>query len=270
MLRAHKLYIFVLALIILFLEIVFLYVKYLPTYKQDLSGKVSSETLLKSPEDTKSLSVKRTNEILSKEFELLFVEEKITFGEALENAKYVEKITGTRPAFLMGIFQEELALEKADMCYLTNLKTGEGVRAVDSEKRLKTMHPTRDLPLFINIMEELGKDPLNTLVTCPMSFGWGGAMGPADFIPSTWMLYKDKIENITNKPANPWDIKDAFLAGGLYLSDSGTKLKTEQGEWDAAMIYFSGSASSPHTFYAEGALEWANKIQSDIDALEAN
>jgi len=154
--------------------------------------------------------------------------------------------------------------------YLTNLKTGEGIKQTDGQVRLKTMKPDRDVADFIKITKELGKDPLKTLVTCPMSFGWGGAMGPADFIPSTWMRYKDKIEKITGKLSDPWNTQDAFWAAGLYLSDSGAKTQTYEGEFDAAMIYFSGSANSPYTFYAKGASNIANQIQSNIDIIERN
>lgn len=207
-------------------------------------------------------------EIRAKNFELVGMPDALTFGEALDMAKYVGKIAGIRPAFLLGILQEELTLEKYDLCYLTNLKTGEGIRVIDGEILQKTMHPTRDIPGFLAITKELGKDPLKTLVTCPMSFGWGGAMGPADFIPSTWLLYESKIEKITGKPADPWNINDAFLAAGLYLSDSGAKLKTYNGEWKAAMIYFSGSANSPYTWYATGALKIADELEKDIINLE--
>ena len=222
--------------------------------------------------ESDSVSIKNNeaaDEIRARNFELLQAPYPITFGEALGMANYVSKLTKIRPAFLLAIFQEELALEKFDMCYVTNLETGDGIRVTDNLVRPKTMHPTRDVPPFIDIMKELGRDPLNTLVTCPMSFGWGGAMGPADFIPSTWILYKQKIESITKKPADPWNSSDAFLAAGLFLSDTGAKSKTYSGEWKAAMIYFSGSASSPHHFYADGALKIAEKIQKDIVVIEA-
>ena len=201
-------------------------------------------------------------------FELLGVSEALTFGEVLDIAEYVEDMTGVRPAFLLGILQEELTLEKLNLCYVTNFDTGEGIGAIDGKKLPKTMHPERDIPGFLSITKELGRDPLKTLVTCPMSFGWGGAMGPADFIPSTWLLYKNRLERITGKPADPWNVRDAFLASGLYLSDSGAKLRTRDGEWRAAMIYFSGSASSPYSWYADGALKIADNLEADIEAIE--
>jgi len=206
--------------------------------------------------------------IKAKNFELIEQTNSLTFGQALEIAKKVEKSVTIRPAFLLAIFQEELKLEKFDMCYLTNFDTGDGIRVADGKKLAKVMKPDRDIQSFLNITEELGKDPSKTLITCPMSFGYGGAMGPADFIPSTWMRYKEKIENITGKPANPWDIYDAFLAAGLYLSKSGANLKTREGEWNSAMIYFSGSTNSPYTWYADGTIMIADSIQADINIIE--
>ena len=203
----------------------------------------------------------------TKNFELLGVSKDITFEQALNMANYVGNMVGIRPAFLLGVLQEELTLEKNEMCYVTNFNTGVGIRLRDGKILPKTMSP-RDVQGFLKITKELGKDPSKTLVTCPMSFGWGGAMGPADFIPSTWMAYKDKIEKITGKPADPWNIQDAFLAAGLYLSESGAKSKTNGGEYRAAMIYFSGSPNSPYSWYANGALALAKKIQANIDILE--
>ncbi len=210
----------------------------------------------------------RIERIKSKNFELIGQTNALTFGDALEIAKNVEKIAVIRPAFLLAIFQEELKLEKFDMCYLANFKTGEGIRAIDGKKLAKVMKADRDIPYFLEITRGLGRDPSKTLVTCPMSFGYGGAIGPADFIPSTWMKYKDKIEKNTGKPADPWDIYDAFLAAGLYLSESGANLKTRKEEWNSAMIYFSGSINSPYTWYADGTSMIADTIQRDIETIE--
>jgi len=207
-----------------------------------------------------------TSDIRSRNFELL-ESKAITFGKALDIATRIGGLVGIRPALLLAISQEELLLEKTDMCYLTNIETGEGKRSSDGKVLQKTMKPDRDIKPFLDITKALGKDPMKTLITCPMSFGWGGAMGPADFIPSTWMLYKNKIEKITGKPSDPWNVDDAFLAMGLFLADTGAKSKTQKGEWKSAMVYFSGSVNSPYTWYADGAMKIADQIQSDIDSL---
>jgi len=101
-----------------------------------------------------------------------------------------------------------------------------------------------------------------------MSFGWGGAMGPAQFIPSTWVLYKDKITAITGKPADPWNIKDAFLAAGLLLRDAGASRQTYDAEWKAAMIYFSGSTNPAYSFYGNSVMAIAKEYEQDIAQLE--
>lgn len=207
-------------------------------------------------------------EIKSERFELIGAADPLNFGDALNIANDASQRTAIRPAFLLAISQEEMNLEKFDMCYLTDLKTGEGMRLVDGKKMAKVMKPERDIQDFLKITKELGKNPLKTPITCPMSFGWGGAMGPLDFIPSTWMQYRSQIEAITAKSADPWDIQDAFLAAAIYLSESGAESKTKQGEWKAAMIYFSGSASSPYTWYAEDTLKISDKIQKDIEVIE--
>lgn len=213
-------------------------------------------------------TIEEINQIKNKKFELLGGVESIPFSEALNIANYVSGITGIRPAFLLGVIKEELSLEQFDMCYLTNFKTGSGVNAVTGVATARVMHPTRDVPSFLAVTKELGKDPSKTAITCPMSFGWGGAMGPADFIPSTWVKYEKKIEDQTGETANPWKIKDAFLAAGMYLSDSGAKTQSIKGEWNSAMIYFSNSIDSPYTWYANGVIALAEEIQGDIEKIE--
>lgn len=223
---------------------------------------------LKEKEET----VKKAAKIRARIFELIGVAKAPTFGEALEVAKYVEKITGVRPAFLLAILQQESALGKnVGQCYLVNSTIGAGVRFNTNQAVSRLMNPTRDVPPFLKITQELGRDPYKTLVSCPMSFGWGGAMGPAQFIPSTWMQYRDKLYNIIGKPADPWNVQDAFLASGLYLSNCGANTKKRDDEWKAAMIYFSGSASnSTFSWYANNVLKIADDFEKDIEIIEKN
>jgi membrane-bound lytic murein transglycosylase B len=121
---------------------------------------------------------------------------------------------------------------------------------------------------FISIVTALGKDPHATRVSCPMSFGYGGAMGPGQFIPSTWNIYVDRLQAILKRPANPWNINDAFLATSLYVSDYGATSQEYNGEWKAAMIYFAGSVNKKYRFYGDSVMKIANGYADDIAAIE--
>jgi membrane-bound lytic murein transglycosylase B len=213
---------------------------------------------------------KKVAELKSRIFDLAGVSNVSTFGEAYQLAKNVATLTGIRPAIVLAILTQESNIGKnVGQCYLKNDNTGSGVLISTGASVAKVMSPTRDVPPFKKITAAVDRDPYATRVSCPMSFGWGGATGPAQFIPSTWMSYKSRIEAMTGNPADPWDISDAFLATALYLSDYGAKSKTRDGEWRAAMIYFSGSTNVKYRFYGDSALKIADGYADDIAAIEA-
>jgi len=224
--------------------------------------------IILSEQEKAEISAK-IKDIKDKKFSLIGMPDIMTFAETLSIADYVGEITNVRSAFLLAVSQEELSLvNDYELCYVTSLETGSGKRISDNKIMSKTMHPKRDMKDFLTIAKDLDKNPYETPVTCPMEFGWGGAMGPLDFIPSTWMRYKTKIEEITGKPADPWNINDAFLAAGLYLSDSGANLQTYDGEWEAAMIYFSSSTNPIYGWYGDNTLKIADQLQTDIDLIK--
>lgn len=242
------------------------------------SEQVKSETdyLLEATKGKETLYQKQLAEIQAKAaeirkriFELVGVTKAPTFGEALEIAKYVESIVGVRPALLLAILTQESNIGRnVGQCYLSDPQTGAGVKINSGTKLSRVMSPTRDVPHFLNITKALGRDPYSTPVSCPMSFGWGGAMGPAQFIPSTWNIYKDRVAAIIGRPGDPWNIRDAFLAAGLYLADYGAAAQTYNAEWKAAMIYFSGSTNTRYRFYGDSVMALATRYQADIDTLE--
>jgi hypothetical protein len=206
---------------------------------------------------------KQAAEIRNRIYQLLGVTTQVTFGQALDIAQGVSAQTGVRAAFLLAVLTQESNLGK-------NVGTCNRPGDPPSKSWKKVINPTRDQPLFLQITQELGLDPDTTPISCPMTsggkqIGWGGAMGPAQFIPSTWMGYKGKVEAITGKIANPWDIRDAFLAAGIKLAASGAT--SQGGEWAAAMRYFSGSTNTRYRFYGDSVVAMAAKYQSDIDQL---
>jgi peptidoglycan hydrolase CwlO-like protein len=213
---------------------------------------------------------KRAAQIRQELFRLAGGAGPITFEKALEYAELAHQLTGIRPAFLLAILKQESDLGRnVGQCYLTNTETGDGVDT-SGKFRDRVMHPTRDVPVFLEITKELGLDYTKTPVSCPLSFGWGGAMGPAQFIPSTWKGYKDRVSKIVGEPANPWNIYHAFIAAAVKLTDAGAGSKTYQSEWKAAMIYFAGSNwnNPSYRFYGDSVMRLADKFEEDINIIK--
>jgi peptidoglycan hydrolase CwlO-like protein len=166
-----------------------------------------------------------------------------SLGEAIDIAKWVEKQTGVKPAFLVAIILQESALGRnVGQCYITDSTSGNS-RNLAGRLFPRGIHPTRDLPLFLQITKELNRDPMKTPISCwadvgmGPNYGWGGAMGPAQFIPSTWQGYRNELTLKLGAAADPWKIRDSFLAAGLLLRDNGAAYN----ELTAAARYF-GSA----------------------------
>ncbi len=194
----------------------------------------------------------------------------IPFEQAYAFAKQASATTGVRPAFILGIIAEESNLGE---------NVGTGSWQVD-------MHPTRDRPIFEKITSSLGLNPNVMPVSKKPWYGWGGAMGPAQFIPSTWALYvgyekannyaynpaKDRVGKLTgNTPANPWNPEDAITASALYLGDSGADTSTSRNEFIAAMCYLAGCGNANKKslqFYGDDVMCLALKYQRSIDVLE--
>jgi len=245
--------------------------------KQDVARtKLEQEQVLKETKGQEeiyqqnlAITQKRAIEIRSRIFEIIGIPKAPTFGEAVELAKHVSSIIGIKPAFLLAMLTQESNIGKnVGQCYLKNSKTGEGVVIKTGKVLSRVMKPTRDVPYFLQITRELGLNSYETAVSCPMSFGWGGAMGPAQFIPSTWAIYKDRLEKILGQKANPWNINDAFMATALYVSDYGATKQTYNAEWRAAMIYFSGSTNTRYRFYGDSVVALTKKYEREIEAIE--
>lgn len=208
---------------------------------------------------------KRVKEIRGRIYELFGSGSQVSFGQAVTIAQFVSSMTGVRASFLLAVLTQESNLGK-------NVGTCNRIGDPVTKSWRTIMKPDRDQGPFEQITKNLGLDTDTTPVSCPMrdaktgnQIGWGGAMGPAQFIPSTWMGYKDKVAAITGKMANPWDMRDAFIASGLKLKAGGAG--TKDGEWAAAMRYFSGSTNVRFRFYGDNVVAQAEKYQADIDAL---
>ena len=182
----------------------------------------------------------------------------INFGQAYDLSLIAKKLTGIRPAFLLGLITVESNLGQ---------NVGKGNWKVD-------MHPTRDQPVFKEICEKLGLNPDTMPVSKKQWYGYGGAMGPAQFIPSTWILYEKRVTKLTGRAyANPWNPEDAFIAAALYLTDNGAAYGSRAKEHRAAMCYLAGCGNANKKslqFYGNDVLSYADKYESQIKILQGN
>lgn len=180
----------------------------------------------------------------------------ITFETALKYAELASQVTGVRAALILAVLDYES-------------KIGKNVGTCNYKK---AMNP-KEWPIFESLVSELGLDPDQMPVSCKQWYGWGGAMGPAQFLPSTWVKYKKRISDITgHNPPSPWNIIDSFVAAALYLADAGATAGTRYAEWKAAMIYFAGSNWNrpAYRFYGDDVMRIADSYQKDIDTLKSS
>ncbi len=218
---------------------------------------------------------KKRSEILAAIFNLVGGNKQINFETALTYAKEAQKQTGIDPAFLLAVLTQESNLGKnVGQCYLTDTTTGNGKGANTGSAQKRVMSPTRDVPTFLDITSKLGLDYSSTRVSCwiPMyrtdgtPYGWGGAMGPAQFIPSTWKMFEARLKNTLGYNASPWNPKDAFMASAMYLTDLGATGNLASSQHKAACKYYgTGGATCA---YSNSVMRYKTGIQSNINLLQ--
>lgn len=173
----------------------------------------------------------------------------VTFETMLRYADEASAQTGVRPELILAILTTESNLGK---------NVGKGTWTVD-------MHPTRDRPVFIEICAELGLDPDKMPVSKKAWYGWGGAMGPGQFIPSTWKGIKARISNLTGEsPPNPWNPRTATFATALYMKDNGADAQTRAAERLAALRYLAGWKNATKPAYAF----YGNEVMGHVERYE--
>ena len=194
----------------------------------------------------------------------------IPFGLASDNAKIASKLTGVRPALILAILSQESDLGKnVGQCLVTDLTTGDGKGKNTGTPFSGVMKSPRDTTVFKRVMDALGRDWTKTAVSCPQAGGYGGAMGPTQFIPSTWVLYESRLKSALGISApDPWNALHAITATALYLADVGASGGSASAEHTAAAKYYAGSGwASAGQGYADSVMDKASTFQRNIDTL---
>lgn len=194
----------------------------------------------------------------------------IPFGEALEYAQSASQATGVRAAFILGILTQESNLgQNVGTCNLPGQP--------DSKKWYSIMPGPNDnswrddQTIYKRIVNALGLDVDSMPLSCPWQGGWGGAMGPSQFIPVTWQSYEARIAAAVGvKTANPWNPEHAIMATAIYVKDLGAAAGGYTAERTAALKYYAGSNWSlpQNAFYGNSVISHAENIQKQIDFLE--
>jgi membrane-bound lytic murein transglycosylase B len=210
----------------------------------------------------------QADKIRSALFSLAGISQKIDFGTALQYADEAQAKTNIDPAFLLAILTQESNLgANVGQCFLTDPDTGAGIGKNTGTIFPNVMKPTRDVAPFLEITNALGFNAYQTAVSCPIGGvnGWGGAMGPAQFIPSTWQLFASRLANILGHYANPWSPADAFMASSIYLTDLGAQGTSVSAQNRAACKYYGSGGSS--CSYSRSVQRLKATIQANIDLL---
>jgi membrane-bound lytic murein transglycosylase B len=208
--------------------------------------------------------------------------EGVPFALALQYANFAGTKTGVRPALILAILTQESDLGKNQgSCILSSIDTGDGVGKNTGTVFEKVMKAPRDTAPFQNITNRLGRDWKITPVSCPPSAtysssrGFGGGMGPSQFIPSTWELFKSRIASavgVNQDSADPWNPEHSFTATAIYLSDLGAISGSYTSERNSACRYYSGrscdSKKPANSFYGTAVMKTAETIQANIDFLK--
>jgi len=200
----------------------------------------------------------------------------IPFEDALKYAQTAERATGVRAAFILGILRQESNLgSNVGRCYLADeegngryISTGGYVDGLMREDAVR-----QDATAFLALVKKLGRDPYATPVSCPISSTtYGGAMGPTQFIPTTWKGIEASLMTALGVSAtDPWNPQHAIMATAVYVQRLGAAKQTYTAEREAAARYYAGGNwATMGLSYAASVLNHAEGFQKNIDFLDQN
>jgi peptidoglycan hydrolase CwlO-like protein len=175
----------------------------------------------------------------------------LTFGQALQLIQPYESTIGVNSALTLAVLTQETSVDG-----LIGKNIGKCYYNQSAKNSAGTVMSPSQVPSFLSIMNELGLNANTTPVSCPIysDGAYGGAIGPAQFMPNTWWNvgtqsgYKSRVAAVLDTTiASPFENKDSFVGTALYLKDAQNICRTAfTKQWDiwacAAAKYYGGLA----------------------------
>lgn len=180
----------------------------------------------------------------------------LSTDDIVEAAEIASKATGVRKDFILG----ELVVE-------TNLGTFTG-GCTYKNIRMKPADKAEFLKIATELEKAYGGNYKNKKLSCSPGYGYGGAMGVAQFMPTTWVGYKSYIAGATgHNPPDPWNVIDGVMGMAKKLANGGATSRS--GEKLASKRYYCGGPSSPYwnnkcNTYASNVQYWADNYEKKL------
>ncbi len=185
------------------------------------------------------------------------------YAIAVRNAaRFGNKI---RPEYMVGILKVESGLgANVGRSFYKDSLSGCAARP-GNNTRIKYQ---KEEETFERIVRDLGLPLTQPVSGCPFPnypSGTGGAMGPAQFMPTTWAGYEPRLRQLKGGPVSPWNIEDAMLAMGLKLLSAvgeQSMAGNESLERRAALCYLGAGCSAKNMWYADRVLNEAARAKA--------
>ena len=202
----------------------------------------------------------------------------ISFGDALKLIQPYESTIGVSSALVLSVLFQESAMNNTIGANIGRCTYNQPSSCISG----KTVMSETQKPSYLEIMSNIGLNPETTPVSCAIcrDGNYGGAMGPAQFMPETWQSIAKRVSNIINVPyPSPFNNLDAFTASAVLLKDNQDRCKTaftkRSDIWacSASKYYgglsLKGSKLTNFMYYGYGSsvLKRALQFEKDIETL---
>ncbi len=204
--------------------------------------------------------------------------EEISFGDALKIIQPYESTIGVNSALTLAVLFQESAIDNTIGKNIGRCTYNQPSSCIAG----KTVMSEAQKPYYLDIMSSIGLNPETSPVSCAIcrDGNYGGAMGPAQFMPQTWSSIIKRISNIIGVSyPSPFENKAAFTASAVLLKDNQDRCKTaftkKNDIWAcAASKYYgglslAGSKLTNYMYYGYGSsvLKRALQFEKDIETL---